>query len=551
MTTKLCLGLMVILTFTLLLVSCKGSTPTPGASTVQPSVSATPTATTPVSTSTTKPPTTTPSSLGTATRDPAKYGGVWKTTLTVGPSTPLGYIPEAANDSMDLARPALEPMFNIQRDRTLVPKLATSWDIDAQAATITFHLRKGVKFHDGSDFNASVVKWCWDLIVAAKKAPNIKSIDVVDDYTIRVNFKTYQNTDFYSFSGGYYLVYSKFSFDKYGIDYTRTHPIGTGPFKFVEYQRDSKLVYTRNENYWEPGVPYLDGLEYYVVAEETVRKLLLERGDVHMIRASVTIQPEMIKKGFPYLTEPGGTWLLVPDSANPDSPFSNIKVRQAVSYAIDREALAEGLGFGFMKPAYYLYPGNPLCALPEGQYLKTEYNPAKAKQLLAEAGYPNGFKTSIHTFVRVVNRDFVTAIAKMLGDVGIKCDANFPEAGKYEEYRSKGWNNALLAHAFISLSQSAHNLDSMYFPESNIIFPSVKRPERFYELIKIAKSTPEVDPAKVQALYKCIADDFMVIPYVEESVYNFYVKGAHDEGGKRYFLTAFYPWEAWLEPSVR
>ena len=77
------------------------------------------------------------------------------------------------------------------------------------------------------------------------------------------------------------MIYSKASFDKNGIDYTRTHPIGTGPFKFVEYQRDTKLVYTRNENYWQPGVPYLDGLEYYVIAEETVRKLSYERGDIH------------------------------------------------------------------------------------------------------------------------------------------------------------------------------------------------------------------------------------------------------------------------------
>jgi len=471
--------------------------------------------------------------------------------LTVGPSTPLGYIPEAANDSSDLARAALEAMYNIQKDGTYIPKLATSWDIDAKAATIVFHLRKNVKFHDGSDFNAAVVKWCWDLILAAKKAPNVTSVDIIDDYNIKVTFKVYQNTDLASFSGGYFLVYSKASFDKNGIDYTRTHPVGTGPFIFKEYQRDTKLVYTRNPTYWDPALPYLDGIEYYVIAEETVRRLSYEKGDIHAIRASVTIQPEMLKKGYPYLSESGGTWLLVPDSANADSPFSKLKVRQAVSYAIDREGIAQGLGFGLMKPAYQLYPGNPLCAIPEGQYLKTEYNPAKAKQLLTEAGYPTGFKTSIHTFVRVINKDFVTAIAKMLGDVGIQCDADFPEAGKYEEYRSKGWNNSLMAHAFISVASNPNSMYNMYFPESNIIFPSVKRPDNFYKLIDIAKSTPQVDVPTAQAVYKAMQDDLMTISYVEEGVYNFYAKGAHDDGGLKYALTAFYPWYAWLEPSLR
>jgi peptide/nickel transport system substrate-binding protein len=538
----------LILLSTLMLAACGGSSTTPAATTTAapPATTSAPNATTaPVST------TTAPNTTAPVARDPAKYGGIWKAALTVGPSTPLGYTPESANDSNDLARPALEAMFNIQKDGTYVPKLATSWDVDAEAATIVFHLRKGVKFHDGSDFNAQNVKWCWDLIIEAKKAPNIDSVEVLDDHTVKVNLKTYMNTDLSGFMGGYFQIYSKASFDKNGIDYTRTHPIGTGPFKFVEYQRDTKLTYTRNEDYWDPRLPYLDGVEFYVIAEETVRKLTYERGDIHMIRASVTIQPELLSKGYPYLSESGGTWLLIPDSANADSPFSNLKVRQAVSYAIDREALAEGLGFGFMKPAYQLYPGNPLCALPEGQYLKTEYNPEKAKQLLAEAGYPNGFKTSIHTFVRVINKDFITAIAKMLGDVGIVCDPDFPEAGKYEEYRSKGWNNSLLAHAFISVQSNPNSMYNMYFPESNIIFPSVKRPDNFYELIEISKTAPVYDVAKAQAVYKSMADDFMVIPYVEEGVYNFYAEGAHDDGGLLYPLTSFYSWEAWLEPSAR
>jgi peptide/nickel transport system substrate-binding protein len=534
----------VILILVLMLPACAGNTATTATA---------PATTTPATTTsaTTTPAKTTSAATPGATRDTNKYGGVWKLSLNVGPSTPLGYMPESANDSYTAASPALETLISVQTDGTVIPVLATSWDIDPAAKTLVFHLRKGVKFHDGSDFNAQAVKWNYDLLLAAKKAPNVSSVDMIDDYTIRINLKVYQNTDFTGMSTGQFQIVSPTSFQNNGIDYTRTHPIGTGPFKFVEYQRDYKLTYTRNPNYWDPVLPYLDGVEYYVIAEETVRKMSFERGDTHMFRASTTTAQDLLKKGFPQITTAGGTYVLVPDSANESSPMANIKVRQAVSYAIDREAIATGLGFGMLKSAYQIYPGNPIVALPEGQYLKTEFNPTKAKQLLAEAGYPSGLKMSIHTFVRVINRDFITAIAKMLGDVGIICDPDFPESGKYEEYRSKGWSNGMLAHALGMLGSNPSGFGTSYFPESNISFPSTKRPAGYYEVATASLTSPTVDTAKVQALSKLMADNFMVVPYAEEKVSNFYARGVHDVGGEKFLLTNFVAKYAWMEPSAR
>jgi len=554
MKSRIYLLIGIVLLLVLLLPACTGNaTTTTSTSTTSTTQTSTTTTTTPVPTPTTPAKTTTSTTAPTqttttASRDPNKYGGIWKLTLNVGPSTPLGYMPEAANDSYTAASPALESLISLQKDGTAVPILATSWDIDPAAKTMVFHLRKGVKFHDGTDFNARAVKWNYDLILAAKKAPNIASVDVIDDYTVRINLKVYQNTDFTGMSGGQFQVTSPTSFEKNGIDYARTHPVGTGPFKFVEYQRDSKLTYARNENYWDPNLPYVDGVEYYVVSEETIRKLLFKRGDVHMIRASTTIAQELQKEGHAQITEAGGTFVLVPDSANEASPFANIKVREAVSYAIDRAAIAEGLGAGLMVPAYQVYPGNPVAAVPN--LPKTEFDKAKAKQLLAEAGYPTGFKTSIHTFVRVVNRDFITAIAKMLSDVGIQTTPDFPEPGKYEEYRSQGWSNSLLAHALVGVT-NPNTIYSQYFPESNITFPSLKRPDGFYDLVNASLTSPTLDPVKVQAVFKLMADNFMVIPYVEETVCNFYAPGAHDDGGEKFTLVNFFPRYAWLEPSAR
>ena len=443
----------------------------------------------------------------------SKYGGIIKLALVVGPSTPLGYMPEAAPDSYSWSRPALEPLVGVKMGGVVTPILATSWDIDPAAKTMTFHLRKGVKFHDGSDFNASVVKWDYELMMAAKKAPNFVSVEALDDYTVRINLKTYQNTDLTGMSSGAFSIISKASFDKNGIDYTRSHPIGTGPFKFVEYVRDSKLTYTKNPDYWDTGKPYLDGVVYNVVSEETVRKLMFQRGDLHILVAAGITAQELQNSGAIMKTQAGGTYGLVPDSNNPNSPFANLAVRQAVSYSIDRDAIAAGLGFGFLKPAYQMYGGYDSSAIPGLQ--KTPFDPAKAKQLLKDAGYANGFKTAIHTFTRLVPNDWVTAIAKMLGDVGIQTEADFPTAGKYEEYRTQGWTNSLMAHGFVN-SDNFNSTFNLYFPSTNIMFPSVKKPDGFAAAVAASITSPTVDNAKLQGVFKMMNDDLMVIPYAEQ-----------------------------------
>ena len=245
-------ALAVLIVLSTILMSACSSTPTTTAPATTNPVTTAPVTTAPVTTNptttapvTTNPTTTTPittSTSPTATK-PDKYGGTWKTAIYAGPASPIGYPPESANDAFQAAVPVLESMYKTQMDGSLTPKLATSWDIDPVAATITFHLRKNVKFSDGSDFNASVAKWCWDLEGAARRTPNIKSIDVVDDYTLRVNLVTFHNTDVTGFDGGQYAIFSKASFDKNGLDYTRSHPIGTGPFLFDQYVKDSKITY--------------------------------------------------------------------------------------------------------------------------------------------------------------------------------------------------------------------------------------------------------------------------------------------------------------------
>jgi ABC-type transport system substrate-binding protein len=515
-----------ILVLSLLLSACKSSTPSATTTTTAPP----PTTTTAAPTTTaTKPPTTTAT---VPTGD--QYGGIWREALTVGPSRPIGYPPEAANDSYTAASPALESLVGLQLDGTVTPLLATAWKVADDGSSVTLTLRKGVKFHDGSDFNADVCKWNLDLEIAAKVggASGWKSIDKVDDYTIRINLVSYQNIALTNLSTGVTQQISKAYVDKNGIDAARWNPVGTGAFLFVEFQRDAKISYKRNPNYWDAGKPYLDGVTMTVIADATVRKLAFQKGDFERLPVAGGLDAvELQKAGYPMKTASGGTFAVIPDSGVTGQPWTNVNVRLAASYALDRNALAKGLGLGFLNPAWQLYPGYPDTKIPN--LALHEYNTAKAKDLLTQAGYPTGFKTTFHSFSRIVPSDYTTAVAGYLRAVGIDVATDFPEAGKYDDLRYKGWNDGCLVHGLATFPN--HNqVYTFYFVPT--VFPSMKRPNGFQQAFDASLGSKEVDPKLIQAAFQLMYDDMTIIPFAEQIQIAFYKKGANDADADTYGL---------------
>jgi len=532
----------VVLLFGTLLSACAEPTPAPA-----PTPAPTP-APAPAPAPAPKPaPTPAPAPKPAPAPEPDKYGGILKEVLTVGPATPIGYMPEAAPDAQADARPAVESLVRVRNGGVVEPLLATAWEIAPDGKSVTLTLRKGVKFHDGTDFNAAAVKWNLDKQIEAEKARDWESVDVIDDYTVRINITGYNNTILTGLGAGAAMIISPAAVEKNGLDWARWHPVGTGPFKFVEYERDARLVYEKNENYWQEGLPYLDGMEFVVIADETVRSIAFQKGDIHSLRSSGLTAQELMNMGFDYVTRSGGTFLLIPDSINAESPFADRRVRLAVSHAIDREALVKALGYGFSRPAYQVYPGFIETAIPNLD--KHEFDQDLARQLLAEAGYPDGFETTIHAFIRVVPKDYISAIAHMLGEVGIEVTPDFPEAGKYSEYRFGGWSNAMMAHAMASM-ENMNSGFSFYF--GGVQFPSVQKPDGWQEAFDAALSSVEVDPVKTQALVKLMHDDVMVIPYMEETAVAFLQKGVHDTGHLKDSLTTLTELEiTWLDPELR
>jgi peptide/nickel transport system substrate-binding protein len=206
--------------------------------------------------------------------------------------------------------------------------------------------------------------------------------------------------------------------------------------------------------------------------------------------------------------------------------------------------MATNLGYGFARPAYQIFPS----FAPVADIEKTQFNQEKARQLLAEAGYPDGFKTDIHSQGYAVPANYVTAIAAMLTEVGIETTPNFPESGKYSEYRFGSWNNALLAQGLGNFD----NLNSLWgFYFGTTAFKSRTNPERFVTASEAALASPEVDLNLVEDCIRIIAEELMVIPYLEETVMIFQVPGAHNAGLDVATQTQFWSHVAWLEPEAR
>ena len=446
------------------------------------------------------------------TKPTPKYGGILRNVEMAGAQGSFGWpIDAIGNDSLNM-RPVLEHFVREDKMGTLYPWLATAWKVAPDKKSITFTLRKGVKFHDGSDFNAKVAKFNLDAQLAARRGgtQSWTSIDVVDDYTIRINLSAYDNTLIGRLSGILGVIISQASFEKNGKEWAKLNPVGTGPFKFVSFQRDVVSKFKKNEDYWDKGKPYLDGIELHVIKDPMTQQAALQAGEVDVVGMDYgKMAADLKAMGFEPQAEPSGTVILIPDSVNPDSPFADQKVREAIEYAIDREAIAKAKSYGLWKASYQLSLPGTIAYNPNFQGRR--FNPDKAKQLLAEAGYPNGFKTKIIPMPFGIERDIMVSIQAFLAKVGIQVDLELVNYGKFSEYREKGWQNALLCQP-IGLFPNFNQTLDMYFSPAARSFPVLKKTDGFKALLKESLGTTDLEKEKVVKVVMNAFDEAMVIP---------------------------------------
>jgi peptide/nickel transport system substrate-binding protein len=346
---------------------------------------------------------------------------------------------------------AVEPLFRVDKKYRPVPWLVTAFKLSPDMLNLTLTLRKGVKFHDGSDFNASVVKFNLDRFMKSGSVHlnSLKQVDVVDAYTVRLVLSqpdsTLANRDVGSYtlalSPG--LMMSEKAFETNGEEWCNKHPIGTGPFKFVDWQRDVFMKFQRFDGYWQKGKPYLAGVEWLTITDPLSAAAAFKKGEIDVLLEPDASQLDELRASnqYKFLTFQAGVTGLVGDSAHKDSPFSDVRVRQAVSHAIDIKSLSK-LGVGLWAPTNQLDLNT--AGLAYNPQLKGyPYNPQKAKTLLAEAGYPKGFKTRL---IGDAGRDdqWLTAVQADLKKVGIDAEVDLVTQAARTKYTQEGWKNGLL-----------------------------------------------------------------------------------------------------------
>jgi peptide/nickel transport system substrate-binding protein len=332
----------------------------------------------------------------------------------------------------------------------MAPCLAESWKESPDGLVYEFKLREGLKFHNGDPFTAEDVKFSFLRYRGASAKllhDRVKSVDILDPYRIRFVLHT-PWPDFLVFyatpaTGAAWIVPKKY-IEKVGEDGFRRQPVGLGPYRFGRMNPGVELVLDANEQYWRKK-PSIKRVVIKGVPDRTTRMAMLKTGEADIGYLMVGLEAATIKADpklrLAKVIPPATWWMEYPEQWNPKSPWSDRRVRLAATLSVDKQGLNEAERLGFSRLTGSIIPGVMDFALRIEPY---PYDPAQAKRLLAEAGYPNGFDagelTPLPPFTTMGE-----AVANYLATVGIRTRLRTMERATYmEAWRSKKLGGVLV-----------------------------------------------------------------------------------------------------------
>lgn len=343
----------------------------------------------------------------------------------------------------------------------IVPSLAEDWDISADGLEYTFHLRQDVKFQNGNDFTAEDVVYTFHRLLTVENGVNtelldqvkgaaeviegsadtLEGVEMVDDYTVKITLKEPFAAFLSCLTAPGLSIYdseaTEAAGDQFGMDPAVT--VGTGPFRFAGWTFNDQLVLVKNEDYWK-GAPELPGVVIKIIPDTETQTMMFESGELDLLDLDfVTDAADRFLETYPEQIVQGPRVGITYFTMNFNiEPFQDLKVRQAVQMAIDRQAILDALYGGRGQVEHGIYPYG-LIGFNEGQ-TKISYDPEKAKALLAEAGYPDGF--TIELAADASASDTVTMaleiIKEQLAAVGINAEIKNYDESTWLETRKAG-----------------------------------------------------------------------------------------------------------------
>ncbi len=465
---------------------------------------------------------------------------------------PWGHMP---GPNEYVARACCEPLATMDSDGNRAPCLATDWTTDADAMTYTFTLREGVKFHDGTDFNADAVVWNLEKSQSegVPAMQNVASVEATDASTVVVTLTAW-NPILLDELGSSLMMVSPAAYDVYGEDIA-TNPVGTGPFMFDDFVPEVSIDLVANPDYWQEGLPYLDGIHVEMVLDKTISYAAFEAGDCDYLEGPTGAQVAQAKAdGYEALFMVSGIMGITWDSTSADSPFSDQKVREAIGQAADYDEIINTAFDGAFLTTHQLAAEVAGTAgMGYDSSIKGyTYDEAAALALLDEAGYglANPIDCTFTYQANPENDDMVTAIQEALAKVGVNITLNGLD--------NVGWGDYITQQASGEMCglQTSYQV---FMPYSSTLGQALSKGSGWFPLQYIPDEydalyqtmVAETDLAAKADLYKQLnkmaVDDYcLILPQYCRTNYKLVGPKLHDMGAGQ--LTGeFDPAIVWLE----
>lgn len=401
-----------------------------------------------------------------------------------------------AADTRSILFNVFEGLVKPDENGNLIDAVAASHEVSSDGLKYTFKLREGIKFHNGNSVSVEDIKYSIDRAAGKDtgkplkiELANVKSVDIKDKSTIEINLTT-ADTDF--------LPYLTVAIIPKDYNDQNTKPIGTGPFKITKYDKQQKVELVKNPDYWQKGLPHLDKVTYKITQDSNATFLELKAGNVDS--AFITKeQADQLTNNYDILTGSANLLQLLVLN-NEVKPFDDVRVRQALYYAIDTQSIIDTVASGVGKKAGTNFLSSFKKYYQDGLENTYSKNIDKAKELLKEAGYPDGFETTITVpSIYQFHVDTAQIIVEQLEEINVKATIKKVEWGEWLEktYKGRQYDSTVISLDATYLSPRALLGRYVSTDSSNFINYKIAEYDDIYQ-----KAVNETDEAKKVEYYK-------------------------------------------------